>query len=126
MKTVLIVSSFISVIFIIIHEYDAFYRGEWKMLGFLKRFSEKTQYRIFLWAHVPITIFCFVYMWWVTRFAYFPLWIGMNAFFVFHLFVHLKAVRWKENVFKSASSFLIIGGCGVAGIVNLALFSYYR
>lgn len=117
--------SVVNVIFLFMHEFDAVYEGEWKMFGFLKSFGERIQYLIFLYSHVLICGFVFYYLWCVCNGNNYPLWITVNFFGVFHFLIHIIAIRWKSNVFKSFSSFLFISGMAITGVINLILFKYY-
>ncbi|SET59243.1 hypothetical protein SAMN05660297_02860 [Natronincola peptidivorans] len=125
MKTFILFVTTINVICLFMHEFDAFYVEEWKMLGFLKSLKSRTQYLVFLYFHVFFCGFFFYYLWSVFHFINFPLWIGINVLGVLHLIIHLIARKWETNVFKSFSSFLFIGGAAVTGMINLIFYSYY-
>jgi hypothetical protein len=125
MKTLILALTFLNIIFLLMHEFDACYQGEWKMFRFLKYFPEKTQYQIFLWFHFPLCAFLLYYFGTVLSFSYFWLWILMNVFGVLHLIIHLIALKWKSNVFTSFSSFVFIAGAALTGMLNLLLFSHY-
>ena len=125
MKELIIFSSVSGVMFIFMHEFDAFHRGEWRMFKFLRRFKEETQYLIFLYAHIPITLFLLYYLWTVVSFNSIILWIIVNVFFVFHLALHVIAKKWKSNVFESIHSFVFIGGAALTGIINLCIVACY-
>ncbi|MCK5076218.1 MAG: hypothetical protein KAR38_07565 [Calditrichia bacterium] len=125
MKLFLIFSATLNVIFLIMHELDACYTGEWKMFKFLRAFKERTQYLIFLYFHIPLFGFYIYYLWSVIYFNNFHLWIIVNSFSVFHLFIHLAALKWKSNVFKSFTSFFFISGAALIGAINLVLSTYY-
>jgi len=125
MKTAIGILSVISILCIFMHEFDAFHRGEWKMFGFLKSFREETRFRIFLFAHIPVTLFLFYYLWTVITHRNFTLWLIMNLFAVAHLLLHLFAVRWETNVFTSRISFAFMFAWALCGLGNLCLWSYY-
>lgn len=125
MKDLIVLFSTLSVTLILVHEYDAFRQGEWKMFGFLRRFPIRTQYLIFLYAHIPFTFFLLYYLWAVISFNNFLLWIMLNIFLIFHFVIHLIALKWKSNVFHSIHSFIIIGGAAIMGFINLCLANYY-
>lgn len=126
MKNFLIISGTLTVIFLLMHEFDAFYEGEWKMFRFLHGLKERTQYLIFLFIHIPLSAVFFYYLWCLFQFTVLPLWIVVNAFSVLHFLLHFFAKRWKTNVFTTFSSFLFIAGAAVTGIVNLVLSIFYR
>lgn len=125
MKTFLLLMTVLNLIFLLMHELDACYEGEWQMIGFLRHLPERTQSLIFLYAHIPIYALVFYYIWHVFQSTGKPLWIVVNAFGLIHFALHWQAKRWKSNVFHRLSSFFFIGGQGVTGLINLLLSSYY-
>ncbi len=125
MRDIILILSVSNVICFIIHELDAFYRQEWKMFGFLQSFKHKTQYLIFLYAHIPLIFFLIFYLWTVINLNNYWLFLAVNIFSLFHLALHLAARKWKSNVFRSIHSFSIIFLIGFTGFVNLILSSYY-
>ena len=125
MKNAIIIISVIQTLFLFMHEFDAFYRKEWLMFKFLSKLKSAAQYLIFLYVHIPLTIFLFYYMWSVINFNNFVLWIIVNVFLIFHLIIHLFALKWKSNVFQSLHSFVFIVGAAATGICNLLFFNYY-
>jgi len=124
-KSAIITLSFMNVLFLWIHESDAFQRGEWRMFAFLSGLKEKTQYRIFLWAHVPLLLLSVYYLWTVFNFNNFPLWIVWNLLMIIHLLIHLFAKRWKTNVFHSVFSFAFIYMTAITAFAGLLLLKYY-
>ena len=125
MKTLILTLTIINIIFLLMHEFDACYQGEWRMFRILKHFPQKTQYQMFLWFHFPICAFLLYYFSTVLSFSYFWLWVLVNMFGVIHLAIHLIALKWKSNVFTSFSSFVFIAGAALTGLLNLIFFSYY-
>ena len=125
MKESIIIISCLNIMFLIMHEYDAFHKAEWKMFKFLNKFSESTQYLIFLYLHVPLTLFCFYYLWTVINFNNFSLWLIISIFSISHLILHLFARKWKSNVFINIHSFIFILGWAITGTINLLLLKYY-
>ncbi|MCP4130982.1 MAG: hypothetical protein GY754_08380 [bacterium] len=125
MKNTILILAVLNMLFLFMHEFDACFQGEWKMVKFLKIFSEKTQYLIFLYLHIPISLLAFYYLWTVLNFNNFVLWVIINAFGIFHFIVHLVAVKWQSNVFKNAHSFLFIVGEALTGLISLLLLTHY-
>ena len=117
--------SLVNVLFFFLHEFDAFKRGEWKMMAFLRKLKDEQQYLVFLYAHVPLTIFMFYYVWTVFASSNFVLWLVVNILWVLHLLLHLVATKWKSNVFTSRHSFMFIAGAAITGVANLCLAGYY-
>ena len=125
MKNIIVILSALNVMFIFMHEFDAFFQKEWKMFKFIRKLKEKTQYLLFLYIHIPLTLFLFYYLWTVINFNNFILWIIVNSFMILHLLLHIDATRWKSNVFHSIHSFIFIGGGAITGIINVCLMSFY-
>jgi hypothetical protein len=125
MQELIIVLSSLSVMFIFMHEFDAFHRGEWKMFGFLQTLDERKQYLFFLYAHIPLTLFMFYYLWTIISFNNIALWVIVNVFWILHFLLHTIARKWKSNVFDSFHSFIFIGGAAITGFLNLSLIAYY-
>ena len=126
MKNTILVVTSLNIMFLFMHEFDAFHQGEWKMFRFLGKLKESTQYLLFLYIHIPLTLFCFYYLWSTNSFNHFVLWLIMNILSIFHLLLHLIAIRWKSNVFKNIHSFIFITGWGITGIINLMLINSYK
>jgi len=125
MKNLIPIIAALNILFLIMHEYDAFHKGEWKMLKFLNKLNESTQYLIFLYLHIPLTLFCLYYLWSVINQANFLLWLIVNIFSIIHLILHLFARKWKSNVFINIHSFIFILGWAITGITSLLLLNYY-
>lgn len=114
-----------NIVFLLMHELDACYEGEWRMFKFLQHFPERTQSLFFIYAHFFIYAFVFYYIWHVFNFTAKPLWIMVNVFAVFHWVIHWIALRWKSNVFHKPSSFFFMGGYALSGLINLILYPLY-
>lgn len=125
MKELIVILACMNIMFLFMHEFDACFQGEWKMLKFLKYFSEKKQYLIFLYFHIPLTLFAFYYLWTVLNFNNITLWFIVNLFGIFHLVIHVKAIKWESNVIKNIHSFIFIWGEAVTGLIGLCLYNYY-
>jgi hypothetical protein len=125
MKFFILIVTYLNVIFLLMHEFDAFRCNEWKMFRFLRRFKESIQYYIFLYIHIPLIILCIFYLWATFNFNFFPIWLFMNIFSVLHLILHLIAIKWKSNVFENINSFIFIVGYGITGCINLFLIGFY-
>ncbi|MBB4035476.1 hypothetical protein GGR21_001369 [Dysgonomonas hofstadii] len=121
----IILFTFLNVIFLWIHELDASRKGEWRMFGFLSGLKENMQRNFYLFAHIPLLLFTIYYLWTVINFHNFTLWIIWNGLMFIHLLIHLYAKRWKSNVFKSSSSFIFIYLTAITAFINLLLSNYY-
>lgn len=125
MKNVIIITTAFNALFLIMHEYDAFHQGEWRMFKFLQGLKEDSQYALFLYLHIPLTLFCFYYLWITIQFIHFPVWLSINIFSIGHLLLHLIARKWKTNVFTSLHSFIFILGWAATGVMNLLIMNHY-
>ena len=121
----IILLTFLNVVFLWIHELDACRQGEWRMFSFLSGLKDNMQRKVFLLAHIPLLLFTIYYLWTVIKFDNFPLWIIWNGLMFMHLLIHLYAKRWKSNVFKSSFSFIFIYLTAITACINLLLFKYY-
>lgn len=126
MKNVISILSTLNIVFLCMHEFDACIHKEWRMFRFIRNFKEKTQYLIFLYFHMPLTLFLFYYFWTVIEFNSFIVWIICNSFMIGHLIIHLFATKWKSNVFHSVHSFIFIWGGGITGLLNLCFMKFYK
>ncbi|HCO68254.1 MAG TPA: hypothetical protein DIT04_10940 [Dysgonomonas sp.] len=115
-----IILSALNLSLFIMHEFDAFRKGEWRMFAFLKPLGEKFQYNLFLWLHLPLLLFVFYYFGTVIDGGHTTLWMVWNSLMILHLIVHLTALKWKSNVFD-AFSFIWIGGTGLTSLINIIL-----
>lgn len=126
MDSILQLSAAVNIIFLLMHEFDAFEQKEWKMFSFLRPLGDRHQYLIFLYAHIPLCGLLFYYLWTVIFFNNFYLWIIVNSLSIIHLIIHIIAYRWKSNVFYSFTSYFFITGAASAGAVNLVLSGFYK
>jgi hypothetical protein len=118
-------TSALSVILLFMHELDACHKGEWRMFKFLRKLNEKTQYLIFLYAHIPLSLFLFYYLWTVISFNNIILWVIVNTLLILHFVIHVIARKWESNVFQSFTSFVFIIGAAITGLLNLCLVASY-
>lgn len=125
LKTLIFSLSTLNAMLLLMHEFDAFHLGEWKMFGILKRMDERAQYLLFLYLHIPLVFLLFYYLYSTLNGSNFYLWVGINAFNVVHLCIHLVANKWKTNVFSSAHSYVFIAGTALISFINLMLSNAY-
>jgi hypothetical protein len=124
-KRLILLMSALSVMLLFMHELDACHKGEWRMFRFLRKLNEKTQYLIFLYAHIPLSLFLFYYLWTVISFNNIILWIIVNVLLILHFAIHVIARKWESNVFQSVNSFVFIIGAAITGLFNLCLVTSY-
>lgn len=124
-KQLIFLTTALSVILLILHELDACHKGEWRMFIFLQKLNEKTQYLIFLYAHIPLSLFLVYYLWTVKSFNNLILWIIVNIFLILHFAIHVIARKWESNVFQSINSFIFITGAAITALFNLCMITAY-
>ena len=106
--------------FLLAHEMDAIRAKEWKIFPVLKKLGDEAGYRAFTALHVPI----YALLLWglladggVNR----GLIIGLDVFFIVHVFLHLIFYNHPENRFRSVFSYVLIFGAGIFGVLDLLL-----
>ena len=121
MHELLLILTLFNMAFFVIHELDAIKNEEWKMFKFLRSFSERNQKLIFIYAHLPLPTLILLYFYCVFVKINFIIFLAINLFAIFHLLLHLAALKWKSNVFKSTVSFISIFGFAVTALINLII-----
>lgn len=95
--------------FLMTHELDAIDKKEWRLLPGLCWLDDVWGYRMFVWLHVPL-------FGWVLSLADHPTFrLGMSAFCVVHLFLHLLLRKHPSHLFDDWWSWGLIVGAGVCG-----------
>ncbi len=87
-----------------VHELDAAYAREWRMMFIFKRSSDEAGHRIFTAAHLVLFIAVFYLMEYRFEFLY---WFT-NIFLFIHLFMHLAARKHRANMMNNLFSEAII------------------
>jgi len=111
---------FVGLAFILTHEMDAIRAREWRIFPFTAWLEDKTGYLVFTALHVPLYLLLF----WGLYSASGPnrgLILGLDLFFIVHVFLHLLFLRHPKNGFASAFSWALILGAGVAGLLDLLI-----
>lgn len=104
---------------ILMHEMDAIRCREWRIFPGLSLLEEKIAFPIFMLAHIPLYFFPLYYL--QIQSDPSALINGLNYFFILHFFLHLLFLKHKNNEFTDAISWIIIGGCGLFGVLDLIL-----
>ncbi|MEM6806304.1 MAG: DUF6713 family protein [Bacteroidota bacterium] len=105
--------------FILMHEMDAIRCREWRIFPALSLLEEKLAFPIFMLAHIPLYFFPLYYLQILVDPS--PLIHGLDYFFIIHFFLHLLFLKHKNNEFTDLISWIIIGGCGLCGALDLIL-----
>lgn len=101
------------------HEMDAIKSAEWRIFPGTSLLDDRTGHIVFTTVHVPL---CVLLLWnlygldGLNR----GLMIGLEIFFIVHVFLHLLFLRHPKNQFASALSWAIIVGSGAFGALALA------
>lgn len=103
----------------LVHEMDAIRCKEWRVFPFTSRMNDEAGYLVFTSVHVPL----YVLLLWglysddVSR----GLIVGLDAFFLVHVVLHVLFVNHPEYRFRSAFSWALILGAGAFGALDLVL-----
>ncbi len=111
---------FIALTFILTHEMDAVKSREWAIFPFLTRLDEKTGYIVFTAIHIPLFLAILLALFGSDGLNR-GFMIGLDIFFIVHVFLHVLFLNHPQNEFKSAFSWIIIVGAGVTGLLDLVL-----
>jgi hypothetical protein len=111
---------FVGLSCILTHEMDAIRCREWRIFPLLDRLSDQSGYVVFVLLHVPLYLLLF---WGLVGAEGLNrgLMRGLSIFFIVHLVLHLLFLRHPQNEFRSATSWILIAGAGVAGLLDLTV-----
>lgn len=110
----------ISLGFMVVHELDAIRCKEWRIFPGLSSLGDGLGSKIFIIAHIPLFILLFFGLRSSVVHSY--LVVGLDFFFIIHIFLHLAFYKHPENKFKDIYSWLLIIVCGVGGFLDLLFF----
>jgi hypothetical protein len=106
--------------FLLTHELDAVRCEEWRIFPILSALRERSGYLVFTALHIPL----FALLLWAFASAdtiQRGIVVGLDSFFVIHLLLHLILRDHPGNRFNSAFSWLLFGGAGLCGALDLLL-----
>ncbi len=109
---------FVGLSFILVHEMDAIRCQEWTIFPLLSKLNEKMGYFVFTSIHIPLYLLLF---WGLCgQNGLNPnLIIGLDIFFIIHVFLHVLFLKHQKNQFTSMFSWIIILGAGIAGLIDI-------
>lgn len=110
----------VGISFLIVHEMDAIRCKEWKIIPGLSLLSNKVGQLIFVFAHIPIFLFMFYQMIYISDKNTFI--IGFDIFMIVHIGLHLLFIGNKNNEFKDWISWILIFGAGLFGLADLLIY----
>jgi hypothetical protein len=91
-------------------------------LPLLRGLRDEAGYAAFAALHVPIYVLLLAGLFGGGR-ASSALIVGMDAFFIVHVALHVVFRNHPENRFESAFSWAIVTGAGACGMVDLVVLS---
>jgi hypothetical protein len=97
------------------HELDAIQCREYLMHPLTYWLPPRVGYHVFVAAHVPILMAIFH---WHSRRRFR---LGWNIFSIIHVVLHIGFLWHPLNQFRSAFSWILIGGSGLFGAIDLFL-----
>ena len=108
---------YIGLSFLTIHEMDAMRCREWRIFPGLSLLSDKWGEIIFIFAHIPLFLIVFNQL---TNHSNLENFIqGFDFFMIIHVGLHLLLLKHKNNLFKDLTSWTIIIGAGLFGLLDL-------
>jgi hypothetical protein len=111
---------YLGLAFILTHEMDAIRMREWELFPGFGLLSEENAYRLFTLLHVPLYLWLF---WLLFLSPGQPLNLAvvvvLDWFFIVHFLLHILFIPHPHYRFKNWFSWLLIGGCGLCGALDL-------
>jgi hypothetical protein len=107
---------------LLVHEMDAVRLGEWRIFPLLRSLRNEAGYAAFTAPHVPIYALLLAGLFGGGG-ASSALIVGMDAFFVVHVALHVVFRNHPENRFGSAFSWSLIAGAGACGLIDLVFLA---
>jgi hypothetical protein len=104
--------------FILAHEMDAIKCQEWTIFPLLSKLNEKTGYFVFTAIHVPLYLLLFWGLYGKNEINPGVI-MGLDIFFIVHVFLHVLFLKHPKNQFTSAFSWIIILGAGISGLMDI-------
>ncbi|QPH53361.1 DUF6713 family protein [Pontivivens ytuae] len=104
--------------FFFTHELDAMRRHEWRILPLLRDLPEARGEAVFVWLHVPLFA---ALLWLALQGAATVGAAALSTFAVIHVGLHWLFRTHPANEFDNLTSWILIGGAGLFGLVHLAL-----
>ena len=112
---------FLGLALLLVHEMDAVRLGEWR-IPLLRSLRDAAGYVAFAALHVPIYALLLAGLFGDGG-ASGALIVGMDAFFVVHVALHVVFRNHPENRFGSAFSWFLIAGAGACGLIDLVVLA---
>ena len=110
--------------FLFIHEMDAIYRKEWRLFIFLNNLADNKAYRIFTFLHLPLYLFLFWALFMANENFKHVFTIILNAFYIFHLLLHILFLKNPKNEFKGFFTWFLLVCLAITGLFYLILILF--
>jgi hypothetical protein len=111
---------FLGFALLLVHEMDAVSLGEWRIFPLLRSLQNEAGHEAFAALHVPIYALLLALLFGDGG-ASSAVIVGMDAFFILHVALHVVFRNHPENRFGYAFSWSLIAGAGACGSVDLVL-----
>lgn len=109
---------FLGLALLLTHECDAVRCSEWRIFPLLARLDDRTGYQVFTMAHVPLYLAIFAGLF-AAGGLNTTLVFALDLFFMIHVGLHWLLRNHPQNRFGSPFSWILIGGAGLAGALDL-------
>ncbi|MBT7070925.1 MAG: hypothetical protein HN975_08550 [Anaerolineae bacterium] len=116
---------FINLSLLVIHEFDAIRRKEWRLFVFLKDLEDELAYQIFTLLHLPFLLLIFWFLTQATAPSQFSFQVIVDIFLIIHLGLHLLFRDHEHNRFSGKFSKGIIQSMAFFGLAHLCLNMIY-
>ena len=116
---------FLNLSLLIIHEFDAIRRREWRLFLFLKDMEEERAYQIFALLHLPFLLLIFWFLTQASSSSQFSFQVVVDIFLMIHLGLHLLFRNHEHNLFSRKFSKGIIQAMAFLGFAHLCLSMIY-
>ena len=108
----------INISFFILHEMDAVYVREWKMIKFMNRWSDNTGHIIFTASH----FFLFMIIFYLAEYHLYIIFPVFSVLLILHQFIHILFRKHFENRMNNSFSKIIIHVMSVNSLTGLIYF----
>ncbi len=116
---------FLNLSLLIIHEFDAIRRKEWRLFIFLKNLEDERAYQVFTLLHLPFLLLIFWFLTQATAPSQFSFQVIVDIFLIIHLGLHLLFRNHERNHFSGKFSKGIIQSMAFLGLAHLCLSMTY-
>jgi hypothetical protein len=113
-----VLSFWVALIFMAMHEIDAIKRHEWRILPMTSFLPETIGRKLFIWVHLPLAALA---VWLIVLGPQSQPGIWFSGFAVIHVVLHWLFRKHPKNEFANLQSWLYVAGSGMAGLLHLVI-----